>query len=181
MRVVNALIEMGELDCAARTVESMEPSDSESKALWLPRMVLLRIKMGDLAQAHELIESSGSGADDKLALESLLAIAEGRYDDASRMLSACGAGADPTLKGLLKQSLAVAHLYRGEVTISKRILEELVDEGYSFQSLTINLATIYDLTSDKARDLKMSMISQIAKQHKDASQLRYFTNADFKL
>jgi len=85
------------------------------------------------------------------------------------------------LKGLLKQSLAVAHLYRGEVTISKRILEELVDEGYSFQSLTINLATIYDLTSDKARDLKMSMISQIAKQHKDASQLRYFTNADFKL
>ncbi|KAK5211669.1 hypothetical protein LTR47_005391 [Exophiala xenobiotica] len=181
MRVVNALIEMGELDCAARTVESMEPSDSESKALWLSRMVLLRIKMGDLAQAHELIESSSSGTHDKLALESLLAIAEGRHDDAARSLSACEAEADPTLKALLKQNLAVAHLYKGEVTISRRILEELVNEGHSFQSLTINLATIYDLTSDKARDLKMSMVSQIAKQQNDTSQLRYFTNADFKL
>ncbi|KAJ9643850.1 uncharacterized protein PV06_08979 [Exophiala oligosperma] len=181
IRVVNALIEMGELDCAARTLATMKPSDDKSTALWTSRMVLLRIKMGDFQRAHDLVESTTLATHDKLALRSLLAIAEGRYDEASQAFSECEEGTDPALKALIKQNLAVALLYNGEVSKSKKILEELIDNGYSFQTLTINLATIYDLSSDTSRDLKLSMISKIASEQKTTGQLRSFLNADFKL
>lgn len=181
IRVVNALIEMGEVDCAARTLATMRPSDDRSTALWTSRMILLRIKMGDVARAHDLVESTTLAAHDKLALRSLVAIAEGQYDEASRALTECEEGTDPDLKALVKQNLAVALLYNGEVLKSKRILEELIIDGYSFQTLTINLATIYDLSSETSRDLKMSMISKIASEQKTTGQLRSFLNADFKL
>lgn len=181
IRVVNALIEMGDLDCAARTLETMRPGKDAGLALWISRMALLRIKMGDLLKAQKLIESSSLGSQEKLALSSLLAIAEGRYDDASKTLSASEAGADPVMRALIKQNLAVAYLYQGEVRKSRRLLEELVSDGHSFQTLTINLATIYDLSSDRARDLKMSMISQIASQEQGSSQSRVYLNSDFKL
>ena len=137
--------------------------------------------MGDVARAHDLVESTTLAAHDKLALRSLVAIAEGQYDEASRALTECEEGTDPDLKALVKQNLAVALLYNGEVLKSKRILEELIIDGYSFQTLTINLATIYDLSSETSRDLKMSMISKIASEQKTTGQLRSFLNADFKL
>ncbi|KIW99348.1 uncharacterized protein Z518_11336 [Rhinocladiella mackenziei CBS 650.93] len=179
--VVNALIEMGDLDCAARTLETIKPGNSEHRALWTSRMILVRIKMGDMAKAHKLMKDSEFTPEDKLALESLLAVADGRYKEASEALSKSEAKADPSMTALVKQNLAVAYLYQGEVPKAKSLLEELINDGHSFQTLTINLATIYDLTSDRSRDLKMSMISQIAGLQKDQGQSRAFVNADFKM
>lgn len=181
IRVANALIEMGDLDCAVRTLETMKPNKSDDFPLWTSRMVLLRIKMGDISKAHELTKSRELNPQDKLALGSLLAIAEGRYNDAAEGLLKNEATANPALKALIKQNLAVAYLYKGEVRKSRQVLEDLVHEGHSFTTLTINLATIYDLTSDRSRDLKMSMISRIANQQKASGQSRSYINADFKL
>ncbi|EXJ91689.1 hypothetical protein A1O3_00239 [Capronia epimyces CBS 606.96] len=181
IRVVNALIEMGDLECAIRTLATVKPRDAEHMAVWTARMVLLRIKAGDVGNAHELIKSATLNSPERLALESLLAVAEGRYDVASQKLSECESEADLALTALVKQNLAVAYLYKGEVRKARQMLEELVDDGHSFQTLTINLATVYDLSSDRARDLKMAMISKIAGQRKDSGYLRSFVNADFKL
>lgn len=181
VRVVNALIEMGDLDCASRTLESMKQIGHVNHALWTTRMVLLLLKMGDLAQAQALSESSQLGAQEKSVIDSLIAIGEGNYDEASKALIHNEARADPAVKALVRQNLAVAYLYRGEVRKSRQLLEELVNEGHSFQALTINLATIYDLTSDKSRDLKMSVVSHIAEQKQSPSHSRSFSNADFKL
>lgn len=182
IRVVNALIEMGDLECAARTLETVKPKEDERLALWTARMVLLRVKIGDIGKARELIESALLGPQEKLALESLLAVAEGRYETTAQTLSECETEVDAALKALLKQNLAVAYLYKGEVRKARQMLQALVDDGHSFQTLTINLATIYDLSSDKSRDLKMAMVSKIASQQKkDSDHLRSFVNADFKL
>ncbi|KAL2423908.1 hypothetical protein ABEF95_009688 [Exophiala dermatitidis] len=181
IRVVNALIEMGDLDCAARTLKAIRSMNPERMAVWTARMVLLQAKIGDCAEANALIASAKLKHQERLALESLVAVAEGRYDVASQALDKCELEADSGLKGLLKQNLAVACLYQGEVQKARRILEELVEQGHSFQSLTINLATIYDLSSERSRDLKLEMAAQIARQQTPSGQLCSFVNADFKL
>ncbi|KAJ9604595.1 hypothetical protein H2200_010709 [Cladophialophora chaetospira] len=181
IRVVNALIEMGDVESAARTLQSLKPTNTEDLALWTSRMILLKIKTGDISGAQRLLESSTLEPQDKPVLESLFAVAEGRYDDAASVLSKNEATTDPAVEAFVKQNLAVAYLYRGEIRKARNLLEELVDGGYSFQSLTINLATIFDLTSDKARDLKTSMVSRIASHQQDKTQVRSYLNADFKL
>ncbi|EXJ69690.1 uncharacterized protein A1O5_06761 [Cladophialophora psammophila CBS 110553] len=181
IRVVNALIEMGDVDCAARTLAGMKPATDEHLAHWTSRMILLKVKMGDVAGAERLIESGSLGPQDKLVLKSLLAIADGRYDDAMKGLSENGATADPDLAALVEQNLAVAYLYQGEVRKSRQLLEKLVNDGHSFQTLTINLATVYDLTSDRSRELKTSMVSQIASHRRHPDRMRAYVNADFKL
>ncbi|KAI1615327.1 hypothetical protein EDD36DRAFT_186117 [Exophiala viscosa] len=181
IRVVNALIEMGDFDCALRTLESMKQIGHVNQALWTTRMVLLLLKMGDLAHAHTLAGSSRLSAQEKSAINSVIAIGEGDYDETAKALSDCEANVDPAVRALVRQNLAVANLYKGEVRKSRQILEELVNEGYSFQALTINLATVYDLSSDKSRDLKMSMVSDVAEQKRDTGHSRSFSNADFKL
>lgn len=181
IRVVNALIEMGDLDSAARTLEGLKPAKDEELALWTARMALLRIKMGDISSASTLVQSKSLSSIEMPLIESILAISEDRYDDAVNVLSDDQSNANSATGALIKQNLAVAFLYRGEIHKARQLLEELVDQGYSFQTLTVNLATIFDLTSDKSRDLKTSMVSRIASQKQDPSAVRSYANADFKL
>lgn len=180
IRVVNALIEIGDLDCAARTLETMKPSSSEDGPTWEARMILLRIKMGDVSKASHVIEASSLRPAERRALEALLAIATGQYKDASKTLLEADQEIEPSLRALIKQNLAVAYLYNGEVQKAKLILEELIQDDHSFQTLTINLATIYDLSSDRSRELKSGLVSRIAADG-NPHQPRAFTNADFKL
>ncbi|OCT45618.1 hypothetical protein CLCR_01563 [Cladophialophora carrionii] len=181
IRVVNALIEMGDLDTAARTLESLKPDEDEDLALWVSRIVLLRIKMGDISRAEKLIQSTVLKSPEQMVLHSLLAVAQGRFDEAAKLLSENEASIDPAVAAVVKQNLAVANLYRGQILNARQHLEELVDAGYSFRTLTINLATIYDLTSDRSRDLKTSMVSQIASHQQGKTATRSYLNADFKL
>lgn len=181
IHVVNALVEMGDLDCAARTLASLKPSQADDVATWEARMILLRIKMGHVIKAKSLLNASQVPDPAKSMLTALLAISQGRIDEAALLLSQIDPSVDPAVSALVRQNLAVAYLYNGEIKKAKLTLEELVDQGHSFQTLTINLATIYDLTSDRARDLKMALVSNVASQQKDASQPRAFVNADFKM
>jgi trafficking protein particle complex subunit 12 len=181
IRVVNALIEMGDLDCAARTLETVKPKDNENMLLWTSRMLLLRIKMGDITKAEKLLSSSNLEAKDKSLLSDLLSIADGKLDDAIEALSDLQTTADSSTADLIRQNLAVAYLYRGEVHKALKILEELLESNQSYQTLTVNLATLYDLTSDRSRELKSAMISKVATQQKNTTEARWYTNADFKL
>ncbi|KIV92678.1 hypothetical protein PV10_03951 [Exophiala mesophila] len=181
IHVVNALIEMGDLDCAARTLGTLKPSQADHIATWEARMILLRIKMGHVTKAQSLLNASQVQEPAKSMLTALLAISLGRIDEAARLLSQVDPTVDPAVSALVRQNLAVAYLYNGEIKKAKLTLEELVDQGHSFQTLTINLATIYDLTSDRARDLKMALVSNVASHQNGAAQPRAFVNADFKM
>lgn len=179
VRVVNALIEIGDLDCAVRTLETMKPTRPEDAPTWEARMILLLVKLGDVTKAGQIIKDSNLRRTDRIALEALLAIARGQYQDAEALLKP-EPNIEPSLQALVKQNLAVAYLYNGEVQKAKEALEELVQDGHSFQTLTINLATIYDLSSDRSRELKSSLVSRIASDG-NSIKSRAFTNADFKL
>ncbi|KPI44564.1 uncharacterized protein AB675_8502 [Cyphellophora attinorum] len=181
IRVVNALIDMGDLDCARRTLNSMKPAENGSVAAWTMRNAILCVRMGLLGEAKKAVDSAHCGDAEKAILQSLLAVAEGQFDTAIELLQS-PLNTSSNLAALAKQNLAVALLYRSDIRKAREVLEGLVDEGYSFQTLTINLATIYDLTTDRSRELKLTLADRIAQQqHEGQGHGRIFTNIDFKL
>lgn len=181
LRVVNALVEMGDIDCARRTMDATKPSSRDQLSVWYFRKVTLCLRMGLIEEAQSLINNIECPAAQKAILQSLIAVAEERFDAAADLLKQPGVEQDASLAALAKQNLAVVSLYQGNIQQAKEILETLVDEGHSFQTLTINMATVYDLTTDKARESKMGLAEKIAQGQKQAQKARPFTNADFKL
>ena len=181
MRVVNALIEMGDLDCARRTLGSMTPSSAEATATWALRKATLCLKMGLLPEARGLVEAANCADAERQILRSLLAVAEGDFDVAIELLKDPESKELGELAALAKQNLAVALLYRGDIQKARDVLDELVEEGHSFQTLTINLATIYDLTTDRSRELKLTLVDKVAQSQREHGQTRAFNNVDFKL
>lgn len=182
MKVVNALIEMGDLNCASRTLATIKPSNSNSDSTWKTRMVLLYLKIGDLSGAQQLMQGL-IGTDEHMSLLGpLLTFAEGRYEDAALTWEK---SLEPDLSNeqavLIKQNLAVAYLYSGHIQKTRDIVEDLVNEGYSFQSLVLNLTTLYELSSDKSRELKARLAGRVAEQDATAERGWTRTNADFKL
>jgi len=180
IRVVNALIEMGDLDCARRTLDSMKPSNPTSASIWACRKVMLCLRMGLVAEARGLIGASELQQSNTRLLKSLIAVADDRMDDAVSVLTDTTLDADKDLLALAKQNAAVALLYKGELQKARSLMESLIDEHESFSTLTINLATIHDLTSDQSRELKVALANKIAAD-RQLRQMRSFTNADFKL
>lgn len=179
MHVVNALIELGDLDCAQRTLAQSRPVDPKAQARWRSRMVLMLVKLGQVSQAQQYLDRMEPYDDGKTVLSAILAVADGRVDEAARLLEDLSHTKDESdVAPLAKQNLAVALLYLGRISEAKRLLESLVEEGHSFPSLTVNLTTVFDLTSDRSRDQKVALVNKLAASQ---TQKRPFTNADFKL
>ncbi|KAL2810642.1 hypothetical protein BJX63DRAFT_305579 [Aspergillus granulosus] len=180
IRTVNALIEMGDLSAAKRSLESLQKTKSDHVITEL-RTVLLLLSIGDVDAARQLCVDIGDtrGA----LLKPFLCMAEGRYADAIlewRML--LGSSNDKAIDdAVISQNLAVCLLYTGQLNEARHVLESLVQAQHSFSSLVFNLATVYELCSDKSIQLKTGLVEAIAEQpitgHTNLDRL----NADFKL
>ena len=182
IKVVNALIEMGDLDCATRTLATIKPSDPKSNSTWKMRMVLLYLKIGDLYGAQQFMQSLNVTDAQMCLLPPLLVFAEGRYEDAVLAWEqALETNLPNEEAALIKQNIAVAYLYSGRIEKTREIMEGLLDEGNVFQSLVLNLATLYELSSDKSRELKVALADRVAKQEANLERGWTKTNADFKL
>jgi tetratricopeptide (TPR) repeat protein len=175
IRVINALIEMGDIDCARRTLEANIAAEAIVSTETSQRIALLYLKIGDLKKARAVQNVAGD-------LQPLLAIADGRYTEAAEhwevQLQENSAG---NRSSLLKQNLAVAYLYSGMIAKARDALHGLVDIGESFESLTVNLATLYELSSDRSKDLKLAAAAKIAGYQKDRGIITPLINAAFKL
>ena len=179
MHVVNALIELGDIDCAQRTLTQSRPSRSQAQERWASWTILMLLKLGQVKNAQEYVDQMQSEDDEKMILSALLDVATGRLDKAAKSLEDFTSQEDNSdIEALAKQNLAVVLLYLGKITEAKALLEGLIEKGHAFPSLTINLTTIFDLTSDRSRDQKMGLIGKLAESE---TQKRHFTNADFKL
>lgn len=113
IRVVNTLIEMGDLDAARRTLASMNaPQDNGSE---ITRMVLLHLKTGDVKAARVLLQRSPKVAGGML--DPLLSMAEGRFDDA---VTAWKTLRDSSVRqedgAVITQNLAVCLIYVGKLS-----------------------------------------------------------------
>lgn len=62
----------------------------------------------------------------------------------------------------------------------KELLEGLVDAGRSSRTLLFNLTTMYELCTEKARNLKMKLSDRVAAMEETPNGWER-TNADFKL
>ena len=69
------------------------------------------------------------------------------------------------------------------------LLTALVDAGHSFHALTFNLATVYELSSERSRAKKMELAEKVAgsmivdgkSEDREGSVWAERANADFKL
>ena len=176
VRVVNALMEINDLECAKRTLASLgSVNDVEGRA----RMGLLLMKIGDVSAAKDLLEDSSETAD---LLVPLLATAEGRFEDAAQGWERLRTENKlPHSQPIIQQNLAVNYLYAGRLSDAQDLLEEAVDNGHGYRALTFNLATIYELSSEKSRDLKMALAHKVASQKENRLKNKGKINADFKL
>ena len=62
----------------------------------------------------------------------------------------------------MTQNLAVCLFYVGKVDETVKLLEGLVDGGRSFHALTFNLATVFELCSERGRERKGELVERVA-------------------
>ena len=182
IRVVNALIEMGDLDCARRTLMLLKPTNPGQGLRWKTDLILLNIRIGDLTVAKKLLTEHNDYQSVNASLQPLLMLAEGHYEDAAEAWEHL-LDNHPSVEEsrLISQNLAVASLYSGHVEKTAEIMERMIEDGNSAPSLVLNLATLYDLSSEKARDHKMVLANRLSKQRGSKDHNWSMTNTDFKL
>lgn len=149
--VANALIEIGDVGAAVRHLESLRPRNGKDEVLD-GRLALLYINIGNVDAARHCL--SDSNASD---LRPLLSMADGRYADAAEEWKAL-----PT-SDLATQNLAVCLFYTGKVDETLELLDQLVGKGRSFRALTFNLATVYELCSEKGSQKKEELVERVSK------------------
>ncbi|EFQ98171.1 hypothetical protein MGYG_01207 [Nannizzia gypsea CBS 118893] len=179
IRVVNALVEMGDLEAARRSLASMT-SPSKTNPHGLQQRALLHLRVGDVDSAKDLF--SGASSLSASIVEPLLKMAEGKFDEAVtgwNDILQTYSGTDDEV--LIKQNLAVCLLYVGNLKQSREILESLVDDRNSFQSLTFNLATVYELCSENSGALKASLTERVAGHPQSEHRNWEIPNGAFKI
>ena len=156
--VTNALIEMGDLGAAARQLESLRGKDSADETL-NARLALLYLHLGDTDAARRYLSASDTSQNP--TLQPLLRMAEGRYatavDEWRALLMT-----HPKSPDLATQNLAVCLFYLGQVDETLRLLDGLVEKGRSFHALIFNLATVYELCSERGREKKGELAGRVA-------------------
>lgn len=113
IRTVNSLVEMGDLDAAKRSLESLREPGPESDITKL-RKGLLFLRIGDIDAAERVF---GDAHDSKEAalLQPLLSMSDGRYGDAAIEWRSLQGDNTRTDGGLIAQNLAVCLLYTGKL------------------------------------------------------------------
>lgn len=113
VRSVNALVEMGDLDAAQRSLNNLGFGDSDSDSI-KTRTALLALRIGDVTAAKEILSKSDVLREG--ILKPLTSMADGRYGDA---ISEWRALLDNPIKSnepMIVQNLAVCLLYTGQLS-----------------------------------------------------------------
>lgn len=148
--VANALIEMGDAEAAVRHLESLRPGNGKDEILE-GRLALLYLSFGNVDAARQCF------SDTNLSVRPLLSMADGRYADAAEQWKALPSS------DLATQNLAVCLFYTGRVDETLELLDRLVKKGRTFHALTFNLATVYELCSEKGSQRKEDLVEKARK------------------
>lgn len=152
--VANALIEMGDAEAAARHLESLRPGNGKDEILE-GRLALLYLNFGNVDAARQCL------SDTNPSVRPLLSMADSRYADAAEQWKALPSS------DLATQNLAVCLFYAGRVDETLELLDRLVTKGRTFYALTFNLATVYELCSEKGSQRKEDLVERARKNIKE--------------
>lgn len=160
LRVVSALIETDDLEGASRHLRLLGAADG-----FRMQKALLWLYLGDVGAARACMSRGAEDADPR-AVELILALAcmgDGEYASAVPIWEALVSSAtDRDEAAMVRQNLAVCQLYLGQLPEARAHLEELVDSGLAWKGITFNLATIYELCTERSRALKIGLVEKIA-------------------
>ncbi|CCU74553.1 hypothetical protein BGHDH14_bgh01823 [Blumeria hordei DH14] len=156
IRVASALIEMEDSEGATCFLASIQ--SCPSTRYLLSQRALLHLHLGDIAEAHRC------APDDKLIL-ALSNMAAAQYNDAIKCWEEL-IDTNPNSKDLAlwKQNMAVSLIYLGRLDEARTFFESLLDDdGHTFHALTFNLSTVYELSTERSRALKITLAERVAK------------------
>lgn len=116
VRVGNALVEMGDLEGAAKHLESLQLRrfSPDGDEMLRERIALLYLRIGDVAAAKRLIGAGESESTTKV-LQPLLSMSEGRYEDAVEGWKVLQEAPSTPSPEMVTQNLAVCLLYTGRL------------------------------------------------------------------
>jgi trafficking protein particle complex subunit 12 len=190
IRVASMLVEMADLDAAARHLRTIEIEgdleEADKKRITI-MAALLWLQIGDLRAAKRCISpiSEELGSDElpdfsMHVFTALVKMAEGEFPAAVTAWEQLRA-AHPT-DSMMSQNLAICLLYTGRVTEAHQVLENAVTESSSIpsHSLLFNLCTVYELCSESAQEMKARLTERVA-DVKPSSLGWERSTADFKL
>lgn len=210
IKVAGALIEMEDLTGAAAHLASMSADHSAAGAPPKARTAasrrldiakaLLWLQLGDADEARAAIHGGSTvqgGGVDLGALASPTAAESDGGDLAPRVVAALCDMADGEYQTALASwqelhedvpedemisvNLAVCLVYIGRMVEGRKMLEGLVDAGYSSHTLLFNLSTMYELCTDRSKALKQGLAQRVADMGASPSSGWEKSNAAFKL
>ncbi|KAI2606584.1 hypothetical protein GGR54DRAFT_644199 [Hypoxylon sp. NC1633] len=186
VKVAGALIEMDDLAGAAEHLATLGDGNQPFKVGGDGRLAMSRallwLHLGDVEAARRCVRDGKGGETCEQIVNALADMADGAHEAALEKWK--------TLRDSMEENdihdemvgvnLAVCLLYTGKMPDAKDVLEGLVDGGHTSHALLFNLTTMYELCTDRHKNLKVKLAERIASRQ-PSSQGWEKTNADFKL
>ncbi|KAH7127543.1 hypothetical protein EDB81DRAFT_809487 [Dactylonectria macrodidyma] len=175
IQVAGALIEMEDLTGAANHLSTLRDRGNGKMAL---AKALLWLHLGNADSARECAQhGASSGQDVEAIILALCDMADSDYNSALQRWKDLKETTDDEMVGV---NMGVCLLYLGRIHEGREVLEGLVNSGLSSHTLLFNLSTMYELCTEKNRNLKIRLTERAAGMETSAAGWEK-TNADFKL
>ncbi|KAK7751720.1 hypothetical protein SLS62_006381 [Diatrype stigma] len=193
VRVAGALVEMDDLAGAAEHLATLGRGRdalgvggggggvADGGGRLAMSRALMWLHLGDVEAARRCVSGDGDGDGDggggggetmaAKVVDALADMADGEYESALRRWKALRAEMEED--GVHDEMVGVN-------LAGRDTLEGLIEEGYASHTLLFNLTTMYELATDRAKNLKMHLAERVAALEPSAQGWEK-TNADFKL
>ncbi|KAI1070436.1 hypothetical protein NW752_007766 [Fusarium irregulare] len=175
IQVAGALIELEDLTGAAQHLSTLRDRGDGKMAL---TKALLWLHLGDVdsARACARLAVENDENAEKLIL-ALCDMADSEYESALEAWKELKETMDDEMVGV---NTAVCLLYLGRIQEGRAVLEGLVDSGLSSHTLLFNLSTMYELCTERHKNMKIKLTERVACMEASAAGWEK-TNSDFKL
>ncbi|KAM5354497.1 hypothetical protein ACJ41O_001144 [Fusarium nematophilum] len=175
IQVAGALIELEDLTGAAHHLSTLRDQGDGKMAL---SKALLWLHLGDSDSARACARQSAANDEDAQKLITALCdMADAEYESALEKWRDLKETIGDEMIGV---NLAVCLLYLGRIQEGQEIMEGLVDAGLSSHTLLFNLSTMYELCTEKHRNLKLKLTERVAEMEASPAGWEKM-NSDFKL
>ncbi|KAI5865131.1 hypothetical protein GGS23DRAFT_410900 [Durotheca rogersii] len=184
VRVAGALIEMDDLAGAVEHLATLggNGGGEGSDARLAMSRALLWLHLGDVEAARQAVAEGKGGETSESIVDALADMADGEYGTALDKWRALkdAMEKDGVHDEMVGVNTAVCLLYTGNMGQARECLESLVDAGQLSHTTLFNLATTYELCTDRHKNLKTQLAERVAAR--EPTPLGWEkTNADFKL
>ncbi|KAM0247790.1 hypothetical protein ACHAP5_003798 [Fusarium lateritium] len=175
IQVAGALIELEDLTGAAHHLNTLRDVGDGKMAL---TKALMWLHLGDSDSARVCARQAVTGDENaEKLIVALSDMADAEYKSALGAWEELKESMDDEMVGV---NMAVCLLYLGRIQEGRAVLEELVESGRSSHTLLFNLSTMYELCTERHKNMKIRLTERVAGLEASSTGWEK-TNSDFKL